>query len=192
MYFLKKPDGSKDRKNEMIPIEVTYAEFNSKNYDGVLVSITDEVYGKSKAAGTYKLEYGGSYEVDTYNLKYPFYNNSNKIVFYANSGSDTTGIRITQDADVLIRYGIESAYSYKFYLGGELYYYPMHAEYVATPAAIREHADDPDMMHLTYKAKRMMLTGISTNYISTSGSDKTKCHTLNITSSADVVFTGEI
>ena len=190
MYILRNEDGKLDRRNKIVPIEVTYTEFNSKNYDGVLVKVTDPITGKTKSAGGgFVIEYGGSYEVDTYNTKYPFYNSSNKIVFVGWYGSDTSqGLRVCQDADTLISYGTETAYSYRFYIGGELYYYPMHPEYVDTPAHRREHLEDPDMMHLTYEAKTMYVTGISTNYISTSGSEKTKCHTLNLTSPADISF----
>lgn len=190
-YFVRKEDGSRDRGNNMVPIEMSVTEFNTKKYDGVLVSVDNKLTCKTKpAGGGYVMEYGGSHEVDSYNKKYPTYNSSNKIVFYGWSGTES--LRITQDADCLVRYGVDTAYTFKFYIGGEFYYYPDHPEYISDINQRAEHMEDPDMIHISYKQKEIYMTGVSTNYISTSKSASTKCYQINLTAMPDITIDGEV
>ena len=197
------------RDHEIKPIELTAAEFNAKQYDQVLVKVTEEVTFKGKGSGTFASHFGGIQEVDKNNDAYPFYYSTNKIVFYG----DTTGgteVRFTQDQDVLLTYGVESSLTYKFYIGGESYYYPGFAEYVANSTAIEnakkgkyvhevekedgstetvtETIDASKLLYHNYSTKKGVVAGISQKYVSTSGSVNTACYQVTIASPADVTL----
>ena len=201
--------------HEIKPIELTAKQFNEKKYDHVLVKVTDELYLQDKKAGKYALAYGGVNEVDSYNEKYPFYCSTNKIVFFGGAGSlSGENVRLCQDQDVLLTYGIESSVSYKFYIGGTNYYYAGHAEYVGyqdgavantkqnkyvhevykddgTTETVTEEIDGSQLVETVYKAKIGVFAGISQMYVATSGSVSTSCYQIALASPADVVFSGE-
>ena len=203
------------RGHEIKPIEMTANEFNTKKYDFILVKVTNPLYLQDKTASKYKLAYGGVHEVDSYNEKYPFYCSTNKQVFFGGADSASGEIvRLTQDQDVLLTYGVESSLSYKFYIGGTCYYYPNHAEYIGQNNAAVENTKQGKYVHdvmkedgtietvtdeidktllvtTVYKAKIGIFSGISGWYVPTSGNVNTSCYQITIASPADVTFTGE-
>ena len=201
--------------HEIKPIELTAAEFNAKKYDQVLVKVTDELYFTDKKSGPNSLSFGGINEVDPYNEKYPFYSSTNKIVFFGGAGSKTgTSVRLTQDQDVLLSYGVEKSVSYKFFLGGTNYYYPNHPEYIGlndsavantkqgkyvhevyhadgTTEVVTDTIDPNGLITTVYKAKKAVCAGISAMYVSSSGSLSTHCYQITIASPADITSMGE-
>ncbi len=177
--------------NKIVPIKMSADEFDSKNgLNNVLIEIEDTLYSYNKTS-TYQgvtsdSGEGGVEEVNKYNDKYPFYNTSNKLIFFARTGvNDGKEFRVVQDQDILVRYGVEVSRSYKFYTGGTLNYNPKGAQYVYPTV---EESDS--LITTTYKAKKFNFVGISTNYLSTSG--KTQQYSLNIVNSADLSNLGEI
>jgi|GEM_PF-747676 len=203
------------RNHEIKPIELTASEFNTKKYDFILVKVTNPLYLQDKKAGKYALAYGGVHEVDTYNEKYPFYCSTNKQVFFGGADSASGEIvRLTQDQDILLTYGVESSVSYKFYIGGTCNYYPGHAEYIGQDNAAVENTKQGKYVHdvmkedgtietvtdeidatlletTVYKAKIGIFSGISGWYVPTSGNVNTSCYQITIASPADVTFAGE-
>lgn len=198
--------------HEIKPIELTAQEFNAMKYDEVLVNVTDEISFQDKKAGGLSLSFGGTHEVDTYNEHYPFYCNTNKIVFFGKAGDEV--VRFTQDQDIHLTYGTEIANSYKFFLGGTNYYYPEHPEYIGlknanvsntkngkyihevynqdgTSEIVTEDIDPNGLITTEYKAKKALTGGISQMYVSSSGSMTTHCYQVTIVFPGDVTITGE-
>ncbi len=185
--------------DQIKPIALTkdlYAKYGNsigKNLNHVLVSFEDDIYCYKDATFTD----GGVQEVDRYNTHYPFYCTSNKLIFFGHIGSasDSSAVRIVQDQDVLVSYGTENSYTYKFYTGGTNNYNPAGAEYVY-PTVItttsaqtdEEKAAAERLITTTYDAKKISLTGIWGNYISSSGS--TTRDQLNIVNADDVTILG--
>ena len=186
------------RGHTIKPIEVTGAQFNSIKYPQVLVKITDDcfcypftsVYGGE----TSEIGEGGSQEINKYNEAYPFYNTSNAPIFYAGYGTDncaemdanptqygasskSTGlrysdsvIRFTVDQEILVSYGVDTCFSYKFFTGGSYHYNPKGAEY-----ANLDNTNEYKAETLTFNYKRKKMSNvvvISTGYESTSGKRK--------------------
>lgn len=181
--------------NEIKPIEMTSAQFNEKkSYDCVLVKFTDTLYAYNKTS-TYNGETqdaseGGIWEVNKYNDHYPFYNTSNKLIFFAHAGSESgKEIRITQDENILVSYRTETSYTYKFWTGGTVNYNPKGAEYVY-PTLSEDETIAAKLITKEYKAKMFDLTGICQNYVSTSG--KTQQYMLTIVAPGDVNIKGVI
>lgn len=177
--------------HEIKPVKMSYSDFNAdSSYNDILVEFTDELYCYNKTS-TYQgvtsdSGEGGTEEINKYNEKYPFYNTSNKLIFYARVGSSTSSdeLRLVQDENIRVAYGLETSRSYKFYVGGTVKYYPNHPEYVNDAA----HADDPELITNVYQPKKMKITAICQNYVSSSG--KTQQYTLVITAPGDVNILG--
>ena len=181
--------------NEIKPIEMSAAQFDSKkSYDSVLVKFTETLYAYNKTS-TYNGETqdsgeGGIWEVNKYNEHYPFYNTSNKLIFFAHAGSESgKEIRLTQDQDILISYRTETSYSYKFWTGGTVNYNPKGAEYVY-PTLSQDEAIAAKLITKEYKAKMFDFTGICQNYVSSSG--KTQQYQLAIVAPGDITIKGVI
>lgn len=177
--------------NKIVPIKMTAEEFNSSaGYNNVLIEIEDTLYAYNKTSThngtTSDSGEGGVEEVNKYNDKYPFYNTSNKLIFFARTQKDGgKEFRVVQDQNILVRYGVEVSRSYKFYTGGTLNYNPKGAIYVSPTV---EESDS--LITTTYKAKKFNFVGISANYLSASG--KNQQYSLNIVNSADLTNLGEI
>ena len=180
------------------PIKVTGKEFNQKMLPSVLVEITDNVwfydFSSSYGGEQSSLGEGGSEEINKYNEAYPFYNTSNAPIFYGSYGATdnaakvdkpttATGvrysndvIRFTVDQNVLVTYGSDTCYSYRFFTGGSYVYNPNGAEYA------NMDADNPylaDSVLKEYNRKAALpeeaghgLIVISHGYESTSGKKK--------------------
>lgn len=198
-YNTINPDPNRDTMilesgNTIVPIEMTAAEFNaSKAYDNVLVTITDDLYCYADETFTE----GGIEEINRYNEHYPFYNSSNKLVFFAHAGSKTgKSLRLIEDENILCSYRTEISRSYKFFTGGTNYYNPKGAQYVVegkvlTPenATTDEEKEIASSLIVTvYKPKIIHFTGISQYYVSTSG--KTTTYQLVIANSGDIQIKG--
>lgn len=135
------------RKHEITPIKLTGAEFNSKKLPQVLVELTDNIWFYDFSSVYNNVDEpigeGGSEEINKYNEAYPFYNTSNSPIVYASFGDtdnaasivssnirySTSIIRFTVDQDILVTYGVETCYSYRFFVGGKYLYNPKGAEY---------------------------------------------------------------
>ncbi|MDY2914209.1 MAG: thermonuclease family protein [Candidatus Enteromonas sp.] len=195
-YSLMNPDERLGTKilssgHEIKPVKMSYADFNkTSSYNDILVEFTDELYCYNKTS-TYQgvtsdVGEGGTEEINKYNEKYPFYNSTNKLIFYAKVGSATASdeMRIVQDENIRVYYGVETSRSYKFYVGGTVKYYPNHPEYVNDSA----HASDPELITNVYQPKKIKVTAICQNYLSTSG--KTQQYSLVITAPGDVNILG--
>ena len=185
------------RGHTIKPIEVTGAQFNAKHYPQVLVKITDDCFGypfTSVYSGeTEEIGEGGSQEINKYNEAYPFYNTSNAPIFYVGYGTDncetmnanpteyggsknaglrysSSVIRFTVDQEILVTFGVDTCYSYKFFTGGTYLYNQHGAEYA--------NLDDnnpykADTITIASKRKKMSdVVVISTGYESTSGKKK--------------------
>jgi hypothetical protein len=177
--------------HEIKPIEMSAAQFNEKkSYDCVLVKFTDTLYGFNKTS-TYQGQTqdsgeGGIWEVNKYNDHYPFYNSTNKLIFFAHAGSASgKEIRLTQDENILISYRTDTSYSYKFWGGGTVNYNPAGAQYVYPTVQ-----ESDKLMTKTFKAKIFNFTGICQNYVSSSG--KTQQYQLVIVSPGDINITGVV
>lgn len=195
--------------HEIVPIELTGEQFNNKKLPQVLVKLTDNIwfYDFSSEYQSVKepIGEGGSEEINKYNASYPFYNTSNAPIVYASFGEkdnaeyinetskniryDTKIIRFTVDQDILVRCGVETCYSYKFFVGGSYLYNPKGAEYA--------NLDDTnpfkgETVERTFKRKASLanngkgLIVMSTGYESTSGKKKM---TAKICSGLDVKLT---
>ncbi len=177
--------------HEIKPIEMSAAQFDAKkSYDCVLVKFTDTLYGFNKTS-TYQGQSqdsgeGGIWEVNKYNDHYPFYNSTNKLIFFAHAGSASgKEIRLTQDENILISYRTDTSYSYKFWGGGTVNYNPAGAQYVYPTVQ-----ESDKLMTKTFKAKIFNFTGICQNYVSSSG--KTQQYQLVIVSPGDINITGVV
>ena len=162
-------------KNQITPIQVTGAQFNSLKLPEVLVEITDNLWfypfsstyqGKVEEIGE-----GGSEEINKYNDAYPFYNTSNSPIFYASYGETDNAasvneseasnirytdkvIRLTIDQNVLVDCGADTCYSYRFFGGGSYWYNQAGAEYASEdykPENCPEGA--PEKIAALYKAE---------------------------------------
>ncbi len=175
-----------------------YGNSIGNNLNHVLVSFEDELYCYSDATSSSSgFTDGGIQEVDRYNTHYPFYCTSNKLIFFGHigSGGDSNQVRIVQDQDVLVSYGTENSYTYKFYTGGTNYYNPAGAQYVYPTVITSSNAETEDQVAAAsrlitseYKAKKIKVAGIWGNYISSSG--KTTRDQFNIVNADDVEITG--
>lgn len=196
-YSTLNPDLSRDTQiissgNTIVPIPLSIDEFNDKNgLNNVLVTLKEKVYAYNKTS-TYQgvtsdSAEGGVEEVNKYNEKYPFYNSNNKIIFYAKVGDKTNGkeIRVVQDQDILVKYGIEYSRTYKFYAGGTCSYNPKGADLVYPTVQ-----ESDSLITTTYKAKEFNFTGICNNYVSSSG--KTQQYSFTIVNNLDITNMGEI
>ncbi len=192
--------------DQIKPIELTKEQYNQyggasnhKNLNHVLVSFKDEIYCYKDNTFTD----GGIHEVDRYNTHYPFYCTNNKLIFFGalGSSSDKSAVRIVEDQNVLVTYGTENSHTYKFYTGGTNYYNPAGAEYVynykgqSGNVLTTDNAETDEEMAIAvrlitteYQAKKIRLTGIWGNYISTSG--KNYRDQITIVSSLDVNING--
>ena len=196
------PDEDRDTRiissgHTITPIKVTASTFNSDSFNknkfnNVLVEFVDDLYCYNKTS-TYQevtsdSSEGGLEEINKYNTQYPFYNTSNKITSYAKYGS-TTGseVRFVAAEEILFDYGGKLAKSYKFFTGGTLVYNPKGAEYANTND---DNTYKDETITTTYKAKQMHVVGISSFYVSTSGS--TMSYQVTLVSKGDVTFKGEI
>lgn len=175
------------QKHEIKPIEVDISEYNSAKFlDNVLVTYKQDFYCYNKVANYGVHSEGGIHEVNEYNEKYPFYNTSNKLICFAHVGSETgTDMRFILTDGVLVRYGLETSYTFRFFGGGTNYYYPGDATQVYP--SVKNYAD-PNLIKTTYTRKLMSVVGISQNYISTSGA--TQQYQLAIVSASDVTIKG--
>ena len=197
----------KSRNNKIVPVKVTGSQFNSLKLPQILVEITDNVWfypftsvyqGNAEDIGE-----GGSEEINKYNTAYPFYNTSNSPIFYGSYGSEDNAesingsesnirysnkiIRFTVDQNILVNFGVTTAYSYKFFTGGSYWYNPAGAEYASsdyTPDKMPEGASEKEAnkyqaVEKTYKRKACKpaeaghgLIVLSHGYESTSGNTK--------------------
>ena len=139
------------RGNTMTPLKLTGQEFNQLKLPQILVEIDDNVWfyqftstyqGKAEDIGE-----GGSEEVNKYNTAYPFYNTSNSPIFYGSFGDTDNAasvnssesnirysskiIRFTVDQNILVSYGVDTCYSYKFFTGGYYWYNVAGAQYAS-------------------------------------------------------------
>ena len=198
----------KSRNNKIVPVKVTGAQFNSLKLPQVLVEITDNVWFyafQSEYNGTFEdIGEGGSEEINKYNTAYPFYNTSNTPIFYASYGETDNAlmvnssegrnirysdklIRFTVDQNILVNFGVTTAYSYKFFTGGSYWYNVAGAEYASSayapenkPAdATPEEAAKYQAVRKEFKRKACKpaeaghgLIVISHGYESTSGNTK--------------------
>ena len=170
---------------DIVPLEVDITEYNASNFlDNVLIKYKQDFECYTKVA-TYGIHSeGGIHEVNEYNEKYPFYNTSNKLICFAKvSGVD---MRFILSDGILIRYGLETSYSHKFFGGGINYYYPGDATKVYPSLKVSE--SDPNLIKTVYTQKVMEVIGISQNYVSSSG--KTQQYQLAIVSPSDVNIKG--
>lgn len=92
----------KNVTEEVKPVEITPAQLQKGEYNGVLVTLKDpdrtdnsvyfgttwSTYGTS----TTSYAYGGSEEVNTYNDAYPFYNTDNSMVLFGHFGSKMSNV----------------------------------------------------------------------------------------------------
>lgn len=145
----------KTRGHTIKPIKVTGAQFNSLKLPQVLVEIDDNVWFYPFQS-VYKdtaedIGEGGGEEINKYNEAYPFYNTSNSPIFYGSFGETDNAesvnnsesnirysnkiIRFTVDQDVLVRFGVTTCYSYKFFTGGSYWYNVAGAEYASAEYA---------------------------------------------------------
>ena len=197
----------KSRNNVIKPIKVTGAQFNELKLPQVLVEITDNVWFYSFTS-VYNnvaedIGEGGSEEINKYNEAYPFYNTSNSPIFYGSYGETDNAasvndsesnirysnkiIRFTVDQNILVNFGVTTAYSYRFFTGGSYWYNVAGAEYASAsyapdqkPAdASPEEAVKYQAVQKTYKRKACKpadaghgLIVISHGYESTSGNTK--------------------
>ena len=209
-YSTLNPDPIRDTKiisknNTITPIKVTGAQFNSLCLPQVLVEITDNLWFynfQSEYGGAYEdIGEGGSEEINKYNEAYPFYNTSNSPIFYASYGETDNAasvnetetknirytdkvIRFTVNQEILINFGVSTAYSYRFFVGGSYWYNPAGAEYASAeyapdkkPAdATEEEAAKYQAVQKTFKRKACKpaeaghgLIVMSGGYESTSG-----------------------
>ncbi|MCQ2815424.1 MAG: hypothetical protein MJ227_04055 [Bacilli bacterium] len=194
------------KKYEMVPIKLTMAEFYEKQYDHVLVEITDVLYCHD-ATGTFqgvKQSYseGGSHAINKYNEAYPFFNTTNKIVTYANLDSSDTEIsysagntgkylRFVVDQDILVKCYDEveniTAYSPVFFYGGSYLYNFYGAEWTDPnyhPEDTQRHAQTVTESYSRKKFSKFI--AISQNYVSTS--EKTTQYTAVICAPKDVLL----
>lgn len=163
------------------PIKLTMAEFNEAQYQNVLVRITDELTCTYYENYGYDQSYGGTYELDAYNEKYPFYNSDNEIVSFVQTANNTSSYyRFKLSQDILLSYGTTYSYSPKFFYGGTNYYCPDHPEkiYEHQEAGTLEefynnNEDEYEVIKTEYSQKKFTsLTCISQNYTSTSGNQR--------------------
>ncbi len=196
-------DASKSVSSDKIkPIVLTkelYAKYGNsigKNLNHVLVGFEQDLYCYVDT-GRNQITDGGIQEVDRYNTHYPFYCTSNKLIFFGHIGSasDSNQVRIVQDQNVLVGYGTENSYTYKFYTGGTNNYNPVGAEYVYPTVITKDNAKTDEekaaaerLITTTYEAKKIKVTGIWGNYISSTG--KTQRDQFNIVSADDVTISG--
>jgi endonuclease YncB( thermonuclease family) len=178
--------------HEIVPLSMTYVQFEQNKYNDVLVNITDDIYCYNKTSSyggvTSDSGEGGSEEINKYNEAYPFYNTDNKMTFYGKAGSDSgKEARIQVSDGVLLDYNAESAYSYKFFTGGT-YSYNYHGAEYANNDENNEYKTDT--VSKTYVRKKLGITCMSQNYVSSSG--KTQKYTLQIVDRADVDIKGEL
>ena len=208
-YQTINPDPVRDTKiisrdHEIVPIKITGAQFNKLMLPQVLVEITDNVwfYDFLSTYDNTSIAEGGSEEVNKYNKSYPFYNTSNSPIFYASYGEqDNTAavaaegevrysnsvIRFTVDQEILVTYGTETCYSYRFFTGGEYWYNPAGADYASedyTPEKLPDGAPASEAVKYqavkrSYKRKAAKpesaghgLIVISHGYESTGGNTK--------------------
>ena len=160
-YSTIDPDPIRDtiivsRNNKIVPVKVTGAQFNSLKLPQVLVEITDNVWFYPFESvynnEAEEIAEGGSEEINKYNTAYPFYNTSNSPIFYASYGpTDESAsinntesknirytdkvIRFTVDQNILVNFGVTTAYSYRFFTGGSYWYNPAGAEYASSAYA---------------------------------------------------------
>ena len=198
----------KSRGNTIKPVKVTGAQFNNLKLPQVLVEITDNVwfYPFESVYNNVAEDIGegGSEEINKYNDAYPFYNTSNSPIFYASYGATDNSatinqqetknirytdkvIRFTVDQNILVNFGVTTAYSYRFFTGGSYWYNVAGAEYASSayapenkPAdATPEEAAKYQAVKKTFKRKACKpevaghgLIVISHGYESTSGNTK--------------------
>ena len=177
------------RNHEIVPVEVTGAELNSLKLPSVLVKITDMVWFYDFTSVYREVEEsiseGGSEEVNKYNTAYPFYNTSNSPIFYGSYGDTDNAaainakytdsqirytdeiIRFTVDQNIIVSYGTEKCYSYRFFTGGQYWYHPTGAEY-----ASEEYAEQGAILKTFNRKKAEGIVGISHGYESTGGNKK--------------------
>lgn len=145
----------KTRGHTIKPIQVTGAQFNSLKLPQVLVEIVDNLWFYPFTS-TYQgvaedIGEGGGEEINKYNEAYPFYNTSNAPIFYASFGETDNAasinssesnirysnkiIRFTVDQEILVRFGVTTCYSYKFFTGGSYWYNVAGAEYASAEYA---------------------------------------------------------
>lgn len=174
--------------NEIVPIDLTYAEWQKAQYDNVLVNITDELYCFNATNSYGDMSSGGSEEIDKYNEHYPFYCTTNKIIAYAAAGSDSKkkDVRFVLTDGIYLDYNGQRSLSYKFFVGGTCKYNYHGAEYVEKDTSKYQE----DTVTKEFKRKKMQGTFISQNYISSSGS--TQNYSLVIAASKDISITGEL
>lgn len=210
------------RNNALTPIRVTGAQFNNLMLPQVLVEITDNLwfypFSSTYQGVAEEIGEGGSEEVNKYNDAYPFYNTSNSPIFYASYGAtdnaqtinDTESnirysnklIRFTVDQNILVGYGSDTCYSYRFFGGGEYWYNPAGAEYASAdyvPENVPEGATPAEAakyraVKRTFKRKSCQpsvsghgLIVISHGYESTGGNTKMSA-TICSASSKDIIL----
>ncbi len=199
---------------DIVPVKVAASDWTAAeySYNHVLVEFVDDIYAQNEKSstlgGSAKNDYaeGGTHTLNKYNETYPFYNTSNKIIFRGKVGSDSGAqMRLTMAQEILLVYGTEISYSYKFFTGGETYYNPGNPESVAYAAGYYDYGSGANVFEAfkdeweavkdtltpeVYTRKQFHLVGISQFYTSTSG--KTEAWTVNIVSAGDVTFTGTL
>ncbi len=204
----------------VVPVKVTEEQWESSDYcynhvlvefvndDGTPLAVNaQDEKSSTRVSGVYN-DYaeGGTHSLNKYNETYPFYNDNNKLIFRGALGSDSgTKLRITVAQEILLVYGSEISYTYKFFTGGENYFLAGNPEAVAYKAGYYDYGSGANVFEdfkdeweavadtvtpEVYTRKQFNLTGISQYYTSTSG--KTESWTINIVKAGDVTFTGTL
>ncbi len=199
--------------SEVKPIRLTAEQLVEKEYDDILVEVTDDLYCYDKSNGSFgSWSDGGTAEINQYNSTYPFYNTSNKITMYADTTSSpdprNEGYRVVLSQEVLLQYQGELSNSYKFFSGGTNYYlsdtesvtledgteltgaayiyslYNWDVSDLPPQLKVSEDSISPLVTKTTFTRKKLNLICISQDYISTGGRDYP--HQMLIVSRSDV------
>ena len=183
-------DGKTPKYYKIEPIQLTVEEFHTLQLPQVLVQIKDNVYFNnftvdqtSYGEGFVDVCEGGKYEINRYNKDfYQFYNVYNSMTLFARYGEvdntpseietihngdimrkDNSFLRIVVNSEVLVSYRGETAFSYKFFTGGEYEYNAKGPKYIG----------EEGTQTITHSRKKLEagegvgLIGISKGYIST-------------------------
>lgn len=189
--------------SEIVPISVTADQAYEMCYNNVLVKITDTLYPyQATTSRGFTVCEGGLYEVNKYNTTYPFYNDNNKIIMYADTVPNSTAssydaFRMVVPDELLLTYNGENAYTSKFFTGGKVYYNTEDANnlnIIISNDSATVNVNDPfkddsltSNRTYTYTPKALDIVCISNHYLSTTGA--TSMYTFNLVSRADVTIT---
>lgn len=152
----------------LTPIDVTYDEFINGKYPQCYVRIQGSAncFDRQTSFGT-PYAFGGTYERDTYNDLFNFYNTSNKLVAFSHhsSWSESEGatkklLRLEIPDTVVIKdeFNFTTATSYKFLVGGEQKIYSKRGADVYEDEAAEAVKD---VTKIKYLKETMILEGDS-------------------------------